>query len=500
MLQADSARLLGQDAGDSPSFGQSMLGRPGVDPDSAMMLGALNQTKALMDANPTAYAYAPVDGKGQYDPTGQGVLGMVPAGSVQPGSQGVMVPGADGKAVLAMVPAHSVYTVDPSNPNGNPQLAGFSISYNVGGKTVQMWGYKDNQGANHWSLNSPLADGATTKVDAKGDVYVTPAASTPLDAQIASLKDKSGNPIPLTDQQKASLQAGGSIDSITNTSGKGKAGTKETITVSVKNGYLVSTTKDEQIDDKGTITGSTTAPSQLTAPQGSAAFSPSRMQAGDLPGTTFNSPLAVSVYAAQSTQTQDQVSKFVNDPAFQQAFLSQTMTTLGTQNPFDTRLASAWRDVTTGPQKDYPSDAARAAANARTDLSYPGGPAAGPNAAFNSKVTVNFGGQQITVPGLPSYLKDQQATLTGGGSDVGWQTASPWSALLPGIGAPPQMAQGSPAPTVTPTAPPTKVTPTATPAPTTTVTPTAPPNSGTAGSPGKTADDSVTSWYTGKNK
>lgn len=459
MIQADAARLLGQSGGDSPSFGASMLGRTGLDQKTSAQIGLWQQMAAEMGANPTAFAYAPVDQNGNFDATGRGPLGIVPAGTVQPGATGVMVPGADGKAVLAMVMPHSVYTTDPTNPNASPQLAGYQISYNVGGKTIEMWGYKDNHNANHWSLVSPLASGSTTAVDKKGDVYVTPAAIAGLPEQIAGLRDSAGNPLQLTAEQQASLAAGGSITAITDTTKKGQAGVKQTITVSVTNGYLTSTTKTDQIDAKGAITASTTMPAQLT--QGGGAFSASRLSAGDLPGITFDSAMQASVKAASYTQTQDQVSKFASDPAFQQAFLSQTMQVLGTHDPYDPRIAAAWKDITTASHIGATSAEMKSMSAAqRTDLRFPGVGDGVNKDAYNKQLQINFGGQQLTVPGLPSYLQNQQATIGGGGSAAGWATASPWANLLPGLGLP-QMPQGSPTPTVTPAG----VTPTATPPP-----------------------------------
>ena len=466
MLDADAARLLGQDAGDSPSFGPERLGRQGVDPAMTMQIGAWTQTAAEMAANPTAWSYAPVDANGQFDVTGQGPLGMVPAGSVQPGAQAVMVPGADGKAVMAMVMPHAVYSVDPNNPSANPKLAGYKLSYNVGGKTITMWGYKDSTEAkaNHWSLVSPIAEDATAAVDSKGDVYVTPAA-VDLTTQLAKVKDKDGNPIVLTDEQKKSLLDGGSITAITSdTSAKDTAGVKTTVTLAMKSGYFTSTTKTDQVDAKGTIVASTTDPTALTSFEGQAAFSPSRLAAGEVAGVTFNSPLAASVQAASYTQTQDQVSRYASDPAFQQAFLSQTMQSLQTDNPYDWRIAAAWNKVTTAtagagiPDYRTPMSAAE-----RADLRYPGELPKN-DAAYGSKLSINFGASgELRLPNLPSYLGNQQINANMGPlGDAAKTIQGIMGNILPGLGAPPQQPQGSPAPNATPSG--VNTTPGATPA------------------------------------
>ena len=456
MIEADAARLLGQDAGDSPSFGTSMLGRPGVDPQTAGFLTALVQTKAAMDANPSAWAYAPVDAKGQFDATGQGALGMVPAGQVQPGAVGVMIPGADGKAIFAMVMAHSVYTVDPSNPNGAPQLAGHQVSYNVGGKTVEMWGYKDARGEPQWSLISPLANGSSTTQDNKGNIFVTPASSVSLPQQIAGLS------AGLTDAEKATLAAGGSVTTTSDTSASGKAGVKTSITFSASTGSITSSTKIDQIDAGGSVIESQTTPVQLTTATGwNAAFSQSRITAGSVPGITFASPLALSVQAANDTMTQDQVSKYVSDPGFQAAFMSQTMQTLGIHDPTDSRVAEAWRAISataTAPAARQLQEATH-----RSDLNYPGAPA---SAAVNP-LSITFGHPELRFPGMPGQITDhfqqQQGAPSGGIQPQ----------LLPGLGlgVPSQTPTGSPAPSITPTGPtptpsPTAIAPAATPVPT----------------------------------
>lgn len=491
MITADATRLIGGEAGDAPSFGSTMLGRPGVDPNAAMVIGALQKKAADMAANPTAFAYTTVDNAGNYDPTGTGHLGIVPAASVGQGAQAVMVPGSDGKAVMAMVPSHAVYVTDPNDPNGSPRLAGYNLSYTVGGKATTLWSYQDNHGVNQWSLTSPLAEGATTKVDNKGDTYVTPAVtSAPIAAQIAGLKDGQGNPVTLTDEQKNALIAGGTINTKTSSAAKGKAGVESSITVSVKNGYLQSSTVNSQVDATGHVTSSTTTPLTLAASSPAAdAYSNSRLQAGDIPGTTFSSPLAASVKASSQTQTQDQVSKFAADPAFQQQFLAQTMHVLGITNPYDVRIADAWKTATTARENTLDNALRMSNTNPalRADLQYPGTSQVAE--ASKGQLTVNFGGQQLVVPGLPSYLGNQNVQAGQGGSAVGWATNAPWAGLLPGANQPP----AQPAPAITPQNP-TGVAPTPTPAPSNLPGPTptpapTPAPSATNPFPGKTQDD-----------
>jgi len=471
MIEADAKRLLGQDAGDAPSFGSSMLSRPGVSPEAAMVVSVLQQKALEMATNPLGFAYAPVDNAGNYDPTGQGALGIVPAGAVPPSASGVMVPGSDGKAVMAMMPGHSVYVSDPNDPKASPRLAGYQISYKVGGKDIQLWSYRDDKGATQWSLISPLADGATTQVDNKGDVYVTPPAAQIADpaAAAAGLKDAQGNPLvagaQLAAQLKAQRDAGdfsGGASVKQNQYGPSENGKPGKLigstTLTYKDGKFTQTVTTNTLDPvTGQVLASTDTPMDIPiqGPQ-SQGYSQSRVQAGYVPGTTFSSPLAASVNATAATQTMDQVTAFANDPKFQQQFVAQTMNTLGTKDPYDQRIADAWKIVTTAHESG-PDDAVRSSntsAALRYDLQYPG-TATAPG-AFDKPITVNFGGQTIVVPGLPSYLKNMQGTEH-------FQGQGPNAGTLPGVGAPP--AQPSPiGPMPTPT--PTVVTPTPTPTPT----------------------------------
>lgn len=476
MIEADAQRLLGQDAGDNPSFGAAMLGRAGVDQNTAATVGYYTQLSAEMAANPTAWAYAPVDKNGQFDPSGHGPLGIVPAGTVPPGSQAVVIPGANGQAVMAMVPVHTVYVNDANNPGASPTVAGFQISYNVGGKNVQMWGYKDAQGGQHWSLISPITVGAQTTTDSKGDVYVTPQASPVADpiAMAKQLDKKFGTNITaqLEAQQKAGSPLGGVSVTLNQPGGKGDSASAS-FELKYDNGVFTANTTQNVLDPAtGKVLSSQKTPVEipLAGPAGSA-FSPSRLAAGGAAPGTFNSPLQASVTAASDSQNADQVSKFASDPAFQQAFLSQTMQTLGTSNPFDPRVAAAWKKITTPTAPQFggqsPDERTKLTGKQRDDLVFPGEKQ---NAAYQGTLNINFGKVgELNLPGLPSYLGNQNVNLSPFGNAASG-LLSGLSTMMPGLGlpgsAPGQTAQGSPAPTITPTGfnvpAPTAITPTST--------------------------------------
>jgi hypothetical protein len=501
MLEADAQRLLGQDAGDNPSFGQSMLGRQGIDPKMTAQIGFYAQTADAMKAAPTAWAYAPVDDNGQYDVTGQGALGMVPAGSVPPGAQAVMIPGQDGKAVLAMVTPHPVYTRDPANPSAAPTQSGVQISYRVGGRNVQLWSYRDANGQNHWTVNSPVAPGATTTVDSKGDIYITPQVSPTGDpvAAAKAMKDANGQPMAAGVALAAQLQSQKDSNSplgatITMNQVDQQGHVSGSVELKYKDGVFTQTTTTNTRDANGHVIVSQGTPVQVSinpAFTAQAAYSPSLLSAGEVPGVTFNSALQGSVQAASYTQTQDQVSKFASDPAFQAAFLSQTMHTLGTNDPYDPRIAQAWQRVTTATSSaNMPTTRTPQNAALRADLRYPGDNP-NPNAYTGAPLAISYNGGELRLPGLPSYLKNPFPATSGLPSyDHG--TA--------GLGLPPQMPQGSPAvtaspaPTVGPSPSPTSITPTTvgvptglpTPAPTsiTTAAPAPRPTSQVPGTPG----------------
>jgi hypothetical protein len=462
MLTADSKRLLGQDGGDAPSFGTSMLGRQGVDPNTTARLSMYHQLAEAQRTDPVNWTYGPVDAKGNYDPTGIGPIGIVPAASVPAGSQGVLIPGRDGKAVMAMLVPHSVYATDPADPRSSPVLAGYQLTYQVGGKTVELWGYKDASNQSHWSVQSPLTPGSVTTRNEKGDIYVQAPQSGMADpiARAQAYDQQYGT--HLADQLRAQRAAGlplgntsATVDSFDPASKK-KTGTFE---ISFKDGLFSATRTTPQYDTPSLTkdskeVGSTTTPFTLeqydSTNAARSAFSQSALHAGDIPGVTYSSPIQASVQAAGSTQTVDQVARYAGDPAFQQMFLAQTMQTLGTTNPYDPRIAEAWKTITTPTRQlptDFPSDAARAAA--RSDLKYPGVN----DIPYDIAPSVTFGPSgELRLPGMPSYLQPSlpsnsmtDRTDSSLFSGVNTMLAGSTQSFVP--------PQTQPAPVVTPTSP-----------------------------------------------
>lgn len=475
MLTDDAGRLVGEDMGDGPSFGQT-LGREFVTTELAGAIESWTTAQDEMNANPLAYVYAPVDATGAFDSTGRGPIGIVPAASLPPDASGVMVPGLYGNSVMSMVKPQTVYVTDPNNPSASPRPAGYRVSYNVGGKTVDVWGFKDNSGVVRWTTVSPLSAGTSVTVDSQGNVLVTPKSAVASDP-IARARQLAAD--PATAALGAQLLAQFEVQAASNSPLEGnvtvqKPDTKESggsWKLEYKNGVFTLT---ETTETYATIDGNRVLQTTFTTPRTigqytaeSVAFDQSAMSAGDIPGVTFASPLAASVKAANATQTREQVNQYTADPAFQAQFLAQTMSTLGTNDVYDPRIVKLWASVAASGD---PVERAPNIANTRTDLTYPG---ASPQRYEGKALGITYGYSELVLPKMPSTSGDPR--LQPGAGSILPQPGLPQvlpSATPPppvqfkGDVVPPELFN---APTVTPTSAP-KVTPTLTPTSAPTVT------------------------------
>lgn len=431
MMLADVTRVLGGDAGDTPSFGGAILSHTGVDEKMAAQAKFLLQQKTAIQTNPEAFVYAPTDKNGLFDPTGKGPLGVVSRNEVGPNAIMVAVPQLGGSAVMAAVSQHPVYAVDPNNPSASPQQVGTAVSWSVGGKQTTWYAYTDSNNKPHWSeaANAPWAKGVVPTADSKGDTYLTmpsTAAADPM-AQAAAIDKAQGTHFVDAIKNGATSHSEEAI-------GYQSQGGHQTGTATIKyeNGEfkMVKTTRNTsdftnattgKADSQVEGTTTTTLPIGLDGTIGEAAFDkfividPSRQTLGAIPGVTYSSPLAGSIASANGGLSSDQTSHLASLPEFQQAFLLQTASSLGLDpnNPetlVDPRLTSAWTDVTTLPQSAASNSTAlgeRTAggqlAQQRTDLTFPG--TNQPKAALQGSMSINFGkGQEMKLPGLPSYL------------------------------------------------------------------------------------------------
>jgi len=434
MLQADATRLLGQDAGDAPSFGQAMLGRGGVTPEVAAAVGYIDSQQALKDANPGSYVNAPVNADGSFDPTGQGPVGIIPAGSLPAGAQFVAVPGLTGKASVIAVMPHSVYAVDPNDPNATPVEVAKTLSYRNGDEMITLTGYADSRNNEHWGESTPWADGVTSAVDKNGDTYLTlPGGATqdPL-TRAAALDKQYGT--HLVDQIKA-----GSVNptAVIYQRDKNNRITAK-ITAKLDKGSFSMTQTTMVRDANGQQMEGSTTPLSLGVPAADlfkAAISPSRDAAGDVPGVTFLSPMQAAMDAAGSRMQAGQIALLASDPLFQSAFISQTMQTLGIQDPTDPRVVAAWTDSVVRPVKDFNTgvvaEAKRMQAFERRDLEYPGAPK---QVSGQAAPSISMGAT-LKVPTIPAALLSQLplpgTTDFGGGRSRGGSWGPAGSALAP---------------------------------------------------------------------
>jgi hypothetical protein len=461
MLAADAQRLLGKDGGDAPSFGQAALGRTAVDNNIAGTIDVYTQKRALMDGSPPgSYVYGPVDKNGMYDPAGIGT-GIVSAASIPPGSQMVVVPSLSGAAQPVYVVPHAVFAQDPNDPSASERQIGSAISYNIGGKTTTLYGYKDGTGENHWSLSAPWASGVSSQTDTKGDVHLALAPTQDPLARAEAIDKQLGT--HLVDQ----IKSGSTAPSETIYQRDANGHETGSVQVTYKNGVFTSEQTTNALDANGQKIGSSTSPYNLNqpfspnpnaTPVANQRFSvndfiaPSRQSAGSIPGVTYDSPIAASIAATHVGQSSDQVTGLVNDPTFQQQFLSQTMQTLHTDNALDPRIATAWQQATTvnkpyggaGPDDRVPMDGKQ-----RDDLAYPGGSQPDVN---KGSLTLNFGKDQLKVPNLPSYLQGNvNLQPLAGVASLGLNALG---SILPGLGIPaaaPPVYDQPPTPTAMPT-------------------------------------------------
>lgn len=450
MLKADAARAIGEDGGDSPSFGTAMLGHTGITSDIASTVALQTQNQLAMDQNPGVYTYAPVDKNGNFDPTGKGITGIVPVASVPSNAVLIAQPGMSGAAHMVAVQPRTVSVLDPNDPKGTPVAIGTTLSYQSAGKTVTLYGYNDGSGNSHWSVDSPWASGVSGSQDKDGNLILTlPGTSDPV-AKAAAIDAKYGTDI--STQMKA-VTAGGKASATVIQRDKDGHQTGRLDVSYDGSGFSVKQTSTS-IDAEGHVTdgNSVTLPIGVNTPQGlqQQATAPSRWTAGDLPGITFNSPTAASVSATTGNLSGGQVQALMADPAFQHAFIQQTMQTLGTTDINDPRIVAGWRMATAAantvaPGEVLPNGMTVSPTNvgSRSDLLYPG--AASAENPLNKPIDITFNGQSLRLPGIPTNLGVPNQMLNPDVSPFGQTSGFAESVLAPG------QLPGTPKPVVTPT-------------------------------------------------
>lgn len=495
MFQADALRAMGEDAGDTPSFGAMMIGRGGIDVSVQQTVASTIESQALMDANPGQYVYASMNPDGTFDATGKSPVGIVASAAVPSDAVFVAQPGLNGKPMMVAVKPHDVVVQDADNKSSEPTPVGKTISYYVGGNLVTMYGYTTPTGEAGWTLRSPYADGVSGETDKAGNLVLTVRYGSNSLAEAQAIDDKYGTNLAAQIGKGGVTSASDSFDS---RDSEGKV----VGTVTVKwdgKGFTATQTgtgynAEGQKVEKNTTTFDLT-PAKTGADILGAVIAPS-VNAGGAAADTFSSPVAASVAATTKAMSVSQVAALAQDPAFQQAFLAQTMQTLGTTNPMDSRVQAAWGELTTKASSVSWAPKFDPAAY-KVGLDYPGTAATDPT---KSDVSINFGGQQINLPKVPAYLTQADPAALAAAANpaspmAGWagaQSGFGYQLLQPGQtpGSPEAMTStqyplNPPKPSVSPTPSPTpSPKPATTPAPAPAPTPTPAPGGGGEGGGG----------------
>lgn len=415
MLQADAARALGEDAGDTPSFGQAMLGHTGFTPEMGVQVQFYRGADDLMKSSPPGvFVYAATLKDGSFDPEGKGPVGIVQAAGLPAGTVMVAVPGLDGAAKMVSVLPRDIKVTDPNNPAADAQTIGKFVTYQAGAQTVTLYQYTDMHGQTQWSPSSPLATGTIATYDKGGNLVVTPPSrSNPLDIASKISPD-------LARQMKAAMDANGGIippgSKFTATTYDNTEGARRRITTTFDGTDFKTTTTDQVIGPNGQITdgSSTTITNQINSTSGlyASVMAGSRLSAGNIPGVTFSTPTEASIAASASTLNTQQMSTLAKDPLFQQQFLVNQMKTYNTLDPLDPRIVSNWDKLTNTAANVVPVSASVSNwaagsmvppdARTRPDLALPGMPQ---KDVSKADLSITFQGKQIVIPNAPAYLQ-----------------------------------------------------------------------------------------------
>lgn len=419
MLEADALRLMGQDAGDAPSFGQQ-LGKQGVTVEVSAQIANHKVLKEAMDALPGQYVYAPRNPDGTYDHTGKGPIGIVPAGAVPSDAVMVAIPGLTGAPSMVKMPVKQITAKDPLNPNADPVNVGSFVQYNVGGRTLTLYQYKDQNGQAAWTATNPFERNVSQALDSAGNLVLTPMSVNPM-ARAAEL-----------DAQYPGMNIAAQLQGKTLGSEKFEIESRSTsgdkLTVKWSGTDFTVVLSDVQKDAAGKTIGSVeqTIPWLTNNPADiqKNVLSASRWQGSSV--GTFSTPLGASVAQSTVTMSGSQVASLAQDEAFQHAFVYQTMQAYGTSNPLDPRVMAEWQDTTRKAAVQFrlgtEATGARAAwAAERDDLDYPGIK----KDPTTTTMTIGFAGRDLKLPGVPAYLKGAGGSapaidLNGVSDILGW--------------------------------------------------------------------------------
>jgi hypothetical protein len=456
-LDADAKRLAGEDPGDAGSFLSSFVGID-ITGDAATALAGLRERKALLDANPGAYVYAPVGPDGKFDSTGAGGVDIVARSEVPNSAFTVVIPQASGAVIPVLLPSHDILSVDPVT--GKTTNIGKTLSYHLGGQAITVYGVTADDGTVAWSASDPTDGSAFHSKDDKGNLLVQPQAP-----QVNSNEDIAA---ALQSQYPGLVLVGadGAIAKSASAPVGGKdSGQKVNVTVSdagVISASITTTDKDAGTENTTPID----LGNQVTIDP-RAVITPSRRVTGDIPGVTSSTSMGASVAVAKENGlTYGELNDSVSDPSFQQSFLAEAGQAYAGPNgapaPFsDPRITKDWTDLTTITAPGDEGENAlvnRGRAGRPQDRWQMDFPGAVQVTAAKQAPTLHLGANELRLPKVPAaYTGQAQRNI-----DVGVQTGT--------VSLPTPLPSYMPKPMVTPSVVTTKVVqPTVT--PTTTVTP-----------------------------
>lgn len=422
MLQADAARAIGQDGGNGPSFG-SVLGRNVMTQEFAAETKHIAELKAAKAAAPNDYVYAPTDANGNFDPKGAGPVGIVPRSAVPADAALVAVPGLNGKMQMTYIPTHEMLVQDPFDPKKTTP-AGLVATYTIGGKQMMLTSAINAQGKQVWTTANPVAGGGSASFDNNNNLVITPPPPSPEDVLAAAQKLQDEHPgIDFVSKVTEALRNGGSATAtldgrtpVTDAEGNVRPGLTSTVTLTYENGQFKVKTGEFSYDANGQrqeAGGNTTTMSVYQAGDNVRRGIDQTLLVTDHPGITFSSSLTASTAFASDTMSQRQLASLAQDPEFQYAFVQETTKALGTTDPTDPRVVSAWNDlIGRADERLAPRPRMQGTApQARNDLTFPGQEAKHPSQV---SPTINFNGQTIRIPDMPAYMQGRAEAAVSG--------------------------------------------------------------------------------------
>lgn len=417
MYATTAARLNGKGDTVDPSLPdvRSTIGGGGgiITDEVAQKIAWDNQQVANMQANPDGYVYAPVDRNGKIDPNGTIEIVSVSALS---GLNTVPMPQQTtaGTTVNVAAVVETIYAQDPNNPK-NLVAVGQRVQQRVGAQTISHVTIQDSRGRTRVvGAEEAMADGVTESRDGQGRVIWS--MPQPTSAQRANdllvaaqaIDKNNGGKTSVAANIQAQLEAGVPVDSIKIDSSlpiyDANTGSKSgKTTYSIEGGRIVANDYNVAMLPDGTEGETTKVRTEVLGGASNflpgSVIDPTMVSAPYIPGLTYNSATARGLSEHISNIPPEQARAYLSDEKNNFEFIKAEMAALGTNNPYDPRIARDYKDAQIGAQILDQRDIERnvALANYRVDLEFPGVK----TDAAEKPVSISFGGQTLSVPKPP---------------------------------------------------------------------------------------------------